>query len=598
MAGLRKLLASVILAVLLISETNAIPSSAPYSHATHHRRKVGRRGLELEHYNPPSTFETFGEGLVQAATFAPGGLDTEARTYAATKLKVDYNTVEFRSGFTRDKARHAYVRQQINGIPVANAVANVAYKDNKVVSFGSSFVKPNKIADPKPTVELTDVLSKIEEQLEGKYNNQPISLQYLARPDGSVALVHAVQIQNEQVNSWYEAFVDAHSGALLSATDFTAEASYRVLPIQNADLRGDLELLVDPHDPIASPNGWHLLRGVATTTTSGNNAIALKASQTNLTSQSADGLIFDYPYDKSQEPDTTINIDAARTNAFYIANRVHDLAYRYGFTESAFNYQVEGDFSKGGKGGDRVFISVQDGTGVNNANFAVGPDGLSGTARMYIWDWTTPKRDGSLDNGILVHELTHGITSRLTGGGTASCLQSLESRALGEGWSDAFAEWTEQKDGVVRDHVLGDYVLNNPAGIRSKPYSVNKDVNPLTYADAASRFGEHAIGEIWANTLHNIYAKLVEKYGWSSTAMTNPDGSEGNILYLHIFIDALSLQPCNPTFVQARDAWIQADFNRYGGANKCLLWKVFADKGLGVQAVNYVNDFSVPNDCA
>ncbi|KAF6765572.1 hypothetical protein DFP72DRAFT_1108400 [Ephemerocybe angulata] len=225
MAGLRKLLSSVILAVLLISEANAIPSSSPYSHATHHRRTVGRRGLELEHYNPPSTFETFGEGLVQAATFAPGGLDTEARTYAATKLKVDYDTVEFRSGFTRDKARHAYVRQRINGISVANAVANVAYKDNKVVTFGSSFVKPNKIADPKPRVELKDVWSKIEEQLEGKYNNQPISLQYLARPDGSVALVHAVQIQNEQVNSWYEAFVDAHSGELLSATDFTFEAS-------------------------------------------------------------------------------------------------------------------------------------------------------------------------------------------------------------------------------------------------------------------------------------------------------------------------------------------------------------------------------------
>jgi Zn-dependent metalloprotease len=43
-------------------------------------------------------------------------------------------------------------------------------------------------------------------------------------------------------------------------------------------------------------------------------------------------------------------------------------------------------------------------------------------------------------NDILVHELTHGITGRLTGGGTAACLQTLEARGLGEGWSDAMAE--------------------------------------------------------------------------------------------------------------------------------------------------------------
>ena len=51
-----------------------------------------------------------------------------------------------------------------------------------------------------------------------------------------------------------------------------------------------------------------------------------------------------------------------------------------------------------------------------------------------------PNRDGSLNNDIIVHEMTHGITNRLTGGGTARCLQSTESRGMGEGWSDAMAE--------------------------------------------------------------------------------------------------------------------------------------------------------------
>jgi len=51
-----------------------------------------------------------------------------------------------------------------------------------------------------------------------------------------------------------------------------------------------------------------------------------------------------------------------------------------------------------------------------------------------------PNRDGSLDNSVLVHEMTHGITKRMTGGGTATCLEGIESQGLGEGWSDAMTE--------------------------------------------------------------------------------------------------------------------------------------------------------------
>ena len=66
---------------------------------------------------------------------------------------------------------------------------------------------------------------------------------------------------------------------------------------------------------------------------------------------------------------------------------------------------------------------------------------------------------------------------------------------------------------------------------------------------------------------------------------------------MHLLIDALRIQPCNPTFVNARDAWIQADVTRYNGANKCLLWQEFASRGLGVRAANFVDDFTVPTGC-
>ena len=78
--------------------------------------------------------------------------------------------------------------------------------------------------------------------------------------------------------------------------------------------------------------------------------------------------------------------------------------------------------------------------GVNNANIAVSADGQSPTMNMYVFDKTTPKRDGSLQNDIIMHEYAHGISKRLTGGSAqANCLQSLEARGLGEGWSDTLA---------------------------------------------------------------------------------------------------------------------------------------------------------------
>jgi hypothetical protein len=47
----------------------------------------------------------------------------------------------------------------------------------------------------------------------------------------------------------------------------------------------------------------------------------------------------------------------------------------------------------------------------------------------------------------------------------------------------------------------------------------------------------------------------------------------------------------------ARDAWIQADVNRYAGANKCILWNAFASRGLGVNAASHNDDTTVPSGC-
>ena len=126
-------------------------------------------------------------------------------------------------------------------------------------------------------------------------------------------------------------------------------------------------------------------------------------------------------------------------NAFYLVNMIHDITYQYGFTETSFNFQTD-NFGLGGKGNDRVTVSVQDSAGTDNADFSTPPDGQSGHMRMFLWDLTSPLRDGAIENDIVAHENTHGLTNRMTGGGTGRCLQTTESGGMGEGWSDAFAE--------------------------------------------------------------------------------------------------------------------------------------------------------------
>ena len=158
-----------------------------------------------------------------------------------------------------------------------------------------------------------------------------------------------------------------------------------------------------------------------------------------MTSQSAPGQ-FIFTQNENQAPTVQANLDAARTNAFYVVNTVHDIFYRYGFTEQAFNFQ-NNNFGKGGKAGDRVQINVQSFLGMNNAAFVALPDGQAGLMYMFLWDHTTPNRDGAFENDIVVHEMTHGLTSRMTGGGNSNCLQTVEARGMGEGWSDAVAEY-------------------------------------------------------------------------------------------------------------------------------------------------------------
>ena len=58
----------------------------------------------------------------------------------------------------------------------------------------------------------------------------------------------------------------------------------------------------------------------------------------------------------------------------------------------------------------------------------------------------------------------------------------------------------------------------------------------------------------------------------------------GNALIVQLGLDGMKLQPCRPSFFDARDAIIAADKTLTGGENFCDLWEGFASRGLGVDA--------------
>lgn len=175
----------------------------------------------------------------------------------------------------------------------------------------------------------------------------------------------------------------------LNAPDIAA--SYNVFALPKESPSDGTRSVVFPEDVTASPFGWHDTNGVAGaeyTVTRGNNAYAytdLNADNLPDLGSSPDGgssLIFDFPLDLNLTPDTYRPL--AVTNMFYWTNILHDVLYRYGFTELAGNFQTN-NYGKGAYGNDAVLAEAQDGSGTNNANFWTGADGSAPRMQMYIW---------------------------------------------------------------------------------------------------------------------------------------------------------------------------------------------------------------------
>ncbi len=383
---------------------------------------------------------------------------------------------------------------------------------------------------------------------------------------------------------------EAHALAAMAPSAIVG--SYRVfqLPVESPKhasppLPADGRTLhANPDDPTASPFGWHDTDGAPgaeSTLTTGNNVDAHKgAARPDGTAS----LIFDNPADFSMSPITFV--PAATTNTFYHSNVFHDVMYHYGFDEVSGNFQ-ENNYGNGGLGSDGVNANVQ-ASGNCNANFGTPSDGQNPTMNMFLCTTPNPDADTDFDTVVIQHEITHGISNRLTGGpANVGCLSNAEQ--MGEGWSDWYGIMTTiepgddrtDRRGVATYSLTGEGPTGN--GIRPAPYSTDFGINGFTYQDTRTQTAPHGVGFVWATIIWEVTWDLIDRDGFNPNVYQDWT-TGGNNLALQLVTDGLKLQACSPGFVDGRDAILAADIALTGGANIDLLWDAFARRGLGFSA--------------
>ena len=220
---------------------------------------------------------------------------------------------------------------------------------------------------------------------------------------------------------------------------------------------------------------------------------------------------------------------------------------------------------------------------------------LGNTVNGQLGDFGPWDRDSDLDNGVIAHEYGHGISNRLTGGPSAAgCLGNDEQ--MGEGWSDwcALITTIEPGDQGTDARGIGTYSNGQPTtgvGIRPAPYSTDFQVNSFTYGSTNNTAGisqPHGVGFIWCTMIWDLTWALIDQYGYDNDIY---QGTGGNNIAMHLITNGMKMQACSPGFIDGRDGILAADQMLYNGAHTCLIWEVFARRGLGFSA-----DQGDPND--
>ena len=504
---------------------------------------------------------------------------------------------------TSSGASAVHLQQTISGIPVFQAIRTVVFDQSQAIN-ATDGVSVSQVTEvpAEPTLSTADavaaaaaaVVNEPDDPAPVVEGGAPTSLVWFDADEG-------LRLGWEVVLGFpdglvYRVIVDAHDAEVLYSHAITVSVAARAnvslpdpgTPPQMRDIPRPLNDYFGqswPNESAFPPSDW-----VSVNSTAGPYVGAHLPGRNPALATPVNGVMTFNPANPADEY-------ARQVTLLYLCSFMHDYLLLLGFDEG--NFQAGGTDQP-----DPVDAIAFPGAVVGTASMVIPPQG-SPTLSAGIG---AKDRHTALDSGVIFHEYTHGLTSRLVGGPENSAtLDAVQSSGLGEGWSDYVACTLNNQ------LVIGAWVTNQPGGVRQRPYDENypghfgmlgrifpdsggpldyqKEVQPPPAPPAPP---VHSIGEIWCSALIELNRQL------------------GSVTAIQIVVDALKLTPANPTFLEARDAvlaaltykaaaeqWSDTDYDD----RKLKAWRSFAKFGMGLFAHvgtaydltgGIVPDFTVP----
>lgn len=313
------------------------------------------------------------------------------------------------------------MQQYAGGLPVAGsdvkAVLDGHGRPLSVIENASAVSTPRAARVTADQARAAAIASIYGTRTPGWYQQPTVDQVAVPVSDGSLDSGYRVTTWDTDNQLW-ETVVDG-SGAVASSQLRTASDAYNVFPV-NPD-QGSQTLVSNPAGA-ASPNGW--LSGTEyVDQLSGNNSRTYLDTNADNAPDApgavdADG-VFDKVFDPTKQPSAGDNRAVAAQNLFYLTNLIHDTLDAAGFVPASGNFQVD-NFGRGGRGNDPVLAEVQDGGGLDNANFATPGDGKSPRMQMYLW--SVPGTSQVVQGGASYNAPVAEFSAPLTVAGTTGPL--------------------------------------------------------------------------------------------------------------------------------------------------------------------------------
>jgi hypothetical protein len=563
-------------------------------------------------------------------------------------------SLELMRSWRTDEYSHLVFAQTVGGIPAVDSgiVANVT-ADGRLINIGGSplpglqpdSLEPGLSAAAAVDAALDDLGATVPVAGSGREGGprqrttfaggQTAKLVIFGDPAGS-RLAWRVTVHLPS-GAGFDTVVDAANGRVLRRRSLTSGAvTASVFPNFPGAAVGGAQATVDISRYVSQPGNPALFGDFAYVFTDVNDDGFIASSEAIPPSSGDDYLFTFHPFavaggncspfpcswDYHTANSWTTNRKQAATQAFYLANRFHDhlLAAPIGFTAAKGNFEGTARVWVDAEAAAKVAAGLPDADDINNSFMSTYPptDVPAAVMTLELFQpvagaaWLSG--DSADEISLVYHEYTHGMSARLSADGDwVAQLHGLQADSINEASSDWYALDYIVSQGFITDTAtsgevkMGAYVDRGTNILRSQaldcakgaaaapcPGSSTAGSGGYTYGDMGKIDDgpePHADGEIWAETLWDLRRRLIADHG------TGEGVRRAELLATR----GLELAPADPTFLDMRNAILQADTVFNAGADRAAIWQVFAARGMGYFASSIdsadahpVENFSLP----